>query len=66
MKRSRTEITIITQKQLEEIAKQVARGQIIGSIFFGEFGEQSTIWNANGGIEVRTTYTQADWSDLVK
>ena len=60
-KRKRIEVQTLTRSDLETLAKQTAKLQIIGTLFIGEFQEQVCSWQADGSVEVRTSYIQGSW-----
>jgi hypothetical protein len=57
MSRTLKEIHTYTREELEAIAKSTAKMEIVGTIYYGELGEQTVRWNDDGSIDVATTHT---------
>jgi hypothetical protein len=55
--RSVVEQHTFSKEDLAELAKSSAKLQIIGTIYRGDFGEQTTRWNEDGSLTVLTTHT---------
>lgn len=57
-----SEVTTYTKSEIEEMAKKFAKMSIVGTMFHGEFKDQTALWRDDGGIEVLTTYVRGDKS----
>lgn len=64
MQRERTEVTSFSRTELERLACAITKTQIVGSLFIGEFHEQTVEWSKDGSISVMTRYSPGGWSEL--
>ena len=62
--RKRSEVMSFSREDLERIVKYLAKAEIVGSLFIGEFFEQQVHWSDNGNCKVVTDYQEGSWKDL--
>lgn len=57
MARTLNEVRTFTKEDLAEIAKNVAKLEIIGDIYRGEFHTQEIIYQSDGSLMIITSHT---------
>lgn len=66
MARTISEVRRFTRAQLEAAAKSLAKLEIVGGMYCGDFGEQTVVWEEDGSLVVTTVHTPAEVGDWQK
>jgi len=57
--RTITEQAIFTRDEIEAAVKTLHRMQIVGGLYYGDFGDQAVRWETDGSCTVVTSHTPA-------